>query len=136
MSDAKETLVDVAAALRRLPGVSINDMEVRGGHLRLLAVIETLEAIGPIVYSADGANIRLDTWSTAPGTPVGERANPAHVRYNLSIGAIDDDPEQAIQRFQCFGNFLVWFLHGVGQLETNEANRLLTKWNGKHVADR
>ena len=134
MDDANAILVEeLSGLLRRLPGVSIDSADIRPGHLSLIVGIEKIESIGPIVYCASGANVPLDMWTTAPPKPLHERANPAHLRYRIMAKNVEGQPNAALEAFEFFGVFLVWYLHGVGALAEPDANRLLKLWDGKSV---
>jgi hypothetical protein len=57
-----------------------------------------------------------------------------HLRYRVTAKDSEDRPNGALEDFQFFGVYVVWYLHAVGSLEAKEANRLLTDWDGKLVA--
>jgi hypothetical protein len=100
----------------------------------MTVMIRRTESIGPFVYCANGANIPVEVWTTAPPKPIEERSDPAHLCYRALAKISEGGRDAALERFKNLGNFLAWYLHGVGLLPTPEANRLLTLWNGKHVA--
>lgn len=134
MSPADATLAELTRLLARLGGVSVISTDARGGHLEVTMSIEQLESLGPICYAALGANVHFHMWTTAPGRPIQERANPAYIQYQVVAKASEADPNEALSRLQFFGVYIVWYLHGVGALEATEANRLLKDWNGRPVA--
>lgn len=134
MSSARATLAELGGLLGRLPGVSVVSTEAPPGHLTIIMRIERIESLGPIVYRVGGANAHFDIWTTAPPEPIVERANPSHLRYRVIAKDSEDRPNGALDDMQFFGVYLVWYLHAVGALDTNEANRLLTDWDGQLVA--
>jgi hypothetical protein len=134
MSDARATLAEVKGLLERLPGVSVVSTDAWPGAIAIIMKIEQLESLGPIVYCVGGANVHFDIWTTTPPQPIEERRSPAHLRYRVTAKDSDDSPNGALEDFQFFGVYLVWYLHAVGALEATEANRLLRDWDGKLVA--
>lgn len=134
MSPADATLAELRRLLPRLDGVSVISTDARGGILSITMGIEKLESLGPIDYATLGANVKLNMWTTAPGRPFHARADPAYLRFQVVSKASEDTADEALGKLQFFGIYIVWYLHGVGVLETKEANRLLKDWNGKPVA--
>jgi hypothetical protein len=133
MSNARVTVAELEALLGRLPGVSVVSTEAPPGHLTIIMRIEQIESLGPIVYCVGGANVHFDIWTTTPPEPITERINAAHLRYRVIAKDSEDRPNGALDDMQFFGVYLVWYLHAVGALDTKEANRLLTDWDGKLV---
>ena len=134
MSDEQLTFAELRGLLCRLPGVSIASSDLLPTVLSMTVVIRQTDSIGPFVYCANGANIPVEVWTEAPSKPIEERSDPAHLRYRAWAKISEEGRSAALERFNNFGNFLAWYLHGVGLLPTPEANRLLTLWNGRHVA--
>jgi len=133
MNSARTTLAELERLLERLPGVSIVSTEAAPGHLTIIMKIEQIESLGPIVYAVGGANIHFNLWSTAPGESLTERKNPAHLRYQVTAKDSKDRPNGALDDMQFFGVYLVWYLHAARALDTEDANRLLTNWDGQLV---
>jgi|SRR6266850_3191756 len=134
MSDAGTTLAEVKGLLERLPGVSVVSTDAWPGAIAIIMKIEQLESLGPIVYCVGGANVHFDIWTATPPQPIEERRNPVHLRYRVTAKDSKDRPNGALEDFQFFGVYLVWYLHSVGALDAKEANRLLIDWDGKLVA--
>ena len=133
MNNARATLAELEGLLGRLPGVSVVSTEAPPGHLTIIMRIEKIESLAPVVYCVGGANVHLDLWSTAPPESLTERTNPTHLRYRVIAKDSKDRPNGALDDLQSFGVYLVWYLHAAGALDTEEANRLLTKWDGQLV---
>lgn len=127
--DEAQTIKELHSVLARLPGVSLDRTESWEGHIGLVLKIERIESIGPILYAAAGANVGTDVWTGAQGQPVRERSNPALVRYRIRAKGSADSPDDALESIQFFGAYVLWYLHGIGGIETSEANRLLSAWN-------
>jgi hypothetical protein len=132
--DAHGTFTELKELLRRLPGVSVESTDVLPTILSMTLQITQAPSIGPVVHCAEGANIPVEVWSTLPQGQVEERANLDYLRYCLRSSITTNGREAALDHFRMFGNFLVWHLHASGLLSTEEANRLLTLWNGRQVA--
>ena len=134
MTDGRTTFAELTALLCRVPGISIDSSDLLPRALSITLVIRQVESVGTVVYCANGANIPVEVFTTAPRTPTEGRADPMHLRYRLLSKVADGGPDAALARFQMFGNFLVWHLHALGSLPITEANRLLTLWGGRRVA--
>ncbi len=134
MADYTNILGELKGLLERLPGLSVVSNDTWSGHLAITMKIERIESIGPIVYCVSGANVHFNVWTVAPPNPIEERTKPEHLRYRVTTNDSDNRPNGALEDLQHFGVFLVWHLHAIGALETKEANRLLTDWDGKLVA--
>jgi hypothetical protein len=134
MADAQTTFAELRSLISRLPGVSVESADISPNGFSITLCIVQPDSVGQLAHCAAGANIPVEVWSAAPQGRVEERSNPKHLRYFLrSLGA-HGGMEKALDRFSMFGNFLVWHLHAMGSIPTAEANRLLTLWNGRHVA--
>jgi|SRR6185503_213645 len=133
MIDAHATFTELRALLARLPGISVESTDISPNVLSMTLCAARSDSIGPVVYSAGGANIPVEVWSVAPQGQVAERTNPMCLRYCLRSLVRHGGAEQALDRFAMFGNFVVWHLHAIGSIPTDEANRLLTLWDGTHV---
>ena len=134
MTDAHATFAELRSLVSRLPGVSVAATDMSPTSFSMTLSIVELKSMGPVAHCAAGANIPLEVWSGAPQGKVEERSNPKHLRFFLRSLVAHGGHEEALGRFATFGNFLVWHLHAVGSIPTAEANRLLTLWNGRHVA--
>src|SRR3954464_9126347 len=133
MNSARATLEELEGLLERLPGVSVVSTEAVPGCLTIIMKVEQIESLGPMVYAVGGANVHFDVWSTAPGESLTERTNPANLRYRVIAKDSRDRPNGALDDMQFFGVFLVWYLHAARALDTEDANRLLTNWDGQLV---
>lgn len=133
MSEEDKTVGELKSLLGLLPGVSVESTDTRSGKILLVLVIEEMESIGPVAYAAQGANILMDMWTTAPRMPIRERSNPAHMRYAIYARNSVEKPNAAMEGIQFFGVYLVWYLQGIGELAESEANLLLDKWGGARV---
>lgn len=133
MMDAHATFTELRSLLVRLPGVSVESTDVSPGGLSMILCSAQPASIGPAVYCAGGANIPVEVWSVAPQGQVEARTDPMNLRYCLRSLTRHGGSEKALDRFAMFGNFLVWHFHAIGSIPTDEANRLLTLWNGKRV---
>lgn len=136
MRVAEETLVELCALLRRLPGVAIESSDLRktSEYICLVMTIVEIESLASVVYCSCGANLSLDVWTVAPRSPGSELANPTHLRYRLAAKGIETQPDGALHLFQQFGCFLVWHLYAVELITGGEANRLLAAWGGRLVS--
>lgn len=133
MGDARATLDGVKGLLERLPGVSVLATDSPPGAISITMKIAQMESLGPIAYCVGGANVHFDIWSSAPPLPIEERRNSDHLRFRVTAKDSEDGPNRALEDFQFFGVYLVWYLHAAGALAAKEANRFLTDWDGELV---
>ena len=134
MTDAHTTFEELQRLLSRLPGVSVESVDISPKGLSMTLCIGTLESVAQVAYCANGANIPVEVWSVAMQEPIQGHSDPRFLRYNLPSLSAHGGAEKALDRFMMFGNFLTWHLHAAGAIPAVEANRVLTLWNGRRVA--
>ena len=121
-------LREIALTLAALPAVTVEEVALAPAPPSITFMVGELNSLGVVIYSIEGANLRLHLWTTAPGRPISARANGNAIRYRLSAG--DLEPTAAIGRFMALGCYLAWYLYDVGLLTKAGANDLLQKWGG------
>jgi hypothetical protein len=113
-------------ALESLPGVSIHGVYVTSTRSSLVLTIEKIVSVGPIVYAAVGANLRVSVWSDAPGIPILSRGSPAFVRWGYLV---TDSEDNAVERFKDFGAYILRYLYAVSAISPDLADQLALSWN-------
>ena len=129
MTDS-ETVNEICALLKLLPGVAIVSKRVTSAILEITFVVEKIESIGPLAYASEGANVALHLWSEAPNAPLEAHSNPAHVRFRLMAKNYALQQSCAGENFRNFGVRLLNYLREIKAVEASEASRLCALWSG------
>lgn len=109
-------------------GVDVVRTRVTRTCWEIVATVSDWNSLLVLMECAEGANVRLDTYTQLPAFSPEAKADPARALHHRYSGRCDDEA-----RLQVLGAFLVWRSHRGGLISTTRANELLRRWNAVSV---
>ncbi|MCB9616552.1 MAG: hypothetical protein H6722_29305 [Sandaracinus sp.] len=120
---------ELVAVLQRVPGLELMHAEVTPTRCAFDVTVDRWDALLLLADSGFASNVECSSYSTCrPGSPKAA-ADPARAivhQFLLTGDSIAEDLE-------VLGAFLVWSMHRLGWMATEEANRVLEVFRASPV---
>ena len=128
-----ESINEISKLLNTLEGVHVIDVYRTITHIRLYLTIESFKSYHWLVYCSEAANVPFHCWCKYnPGSEEATKNPSSGLIHQFEITNQESDSEE-FESMNWLGAHLVWLMHNMGKIETNEANRLLELWGAAKV---
>jgi hypothetical protein len=132
MQVAQDLLDAIGTVLRRIPGVELRYIRAHATRSQFDLTLDSWDALILLVHAASGANVRLESCAIYP--PGSQEAASSPPRALAHVLLVDEPDETAYREsLEVLGAHLVWNMHRLQWISTEDANHALELFRGAPV---